>query len=129
MGVFGITDLGDGDQDADDRPMAQMKEDRAGLALLRRFLNFIPQTFRLDAESGGHRAIMCGDLFHHALQIPEPRLNSIFCEDPALSAKTRTEFVERHVDTDTLILPAHFPGETAGRIRDVAGEWRFQFDE
>ena len=88
-----------------------------------------PGHVALDAESGGHRAIMCGDLFHHALQIPEPRLNSIFCEDPALSAKTRTEFVERHVDTDTLILPAHFPGETAGRIRDVAGEWRFAFDE
>ncbi len=34
-----------------------------------------------------------------------------------------------HVDTDTLILPAHFPGETAGRIRDAGGEWRFEFDE
>ena len=72
---------------------------------------------------------MCGDLFHHALQISEPHLNSIFCEDPVLSAKTRTDFVERHADTDTLIIPAHFPGETAGRIRDAGGEWRFEFDE
>ncbi len=88
-----------------------------------------PGQVALNAESGGRRAIMCGDLFHHAIQIPEPHLNSIFCEDPALSAKTRTEFVERHADTDTLILPAHFPGETAGRIRDAGGEWRFEFDE
>ena len=72
---------------------------------------------------------MCGDLFHHALQIPEPHLNSIFCEDPIFSAKTRTEFVEHHADTDTLIIPAHFPGETAGRIRNAGGEWRFEFDE
>jgi glyoxylase-like metal-dependent hydrolase (beta-lactamase superfamily II) len=83
----------------------------------------------LNAEGGGARAIMCGDLFHHALQVPEPHLNSIFCVDGELSARTRTEFVDRHVDTDTLILPAHFPGETAGHIRDVGGERRFIFDE
>ncbi len=88
-----------------------------------------PGQVALNAEGGGARAIMCGDLFHHALQVPEPHLNSIFCVDGELSAKTRTEFVDRHVDTDTLILPAHFPGESAGRIRDVGGERRFIFDE
>ena len=80
-----------------------------------------PGQVALNVERGGARAILCGDLFHHALQVAEPSLNSTYCVDPKLSAATRTAFVERHADSDTLIIPAHLPGETAGRIPDAGG--------
>ncbi len=39
--------------DTEDKPIGTLKEDSAGMALLRRFVNLIPQTFHLDA--GGSR--------------------------------------------------------------------------
>ena len=45
----------------------------------------------------------------------------------AMSSATRRKFVERHADTDTLIVPVHFAGETAGHIVERNGETRFRF--
>jgi len=53
---------------------------------------------------------------HHPIQVPEPQLSSIFCDDPAQAAAACTTIAERHVDTDTLILPAHFADVSAGYI-------------
>ncbi len=39
--------------DTEDKPIGTLKEDSAGMAMLRRFVNLIPQTFHLDA--GGSR--------------------------------------------------------------------------
>lgn len=38
--------------DADDAPLGMLEEDSAGMALLRRFVNILPQTFHLDAAGG-----------------------------------------------------------------------------
>ena len=81
----------------------------------------------LNVAQGGETAVFCGDLMHHALQVPEPQLSTIFCSDPGESLRTRTAFVERYTDTDTVILPAHFPGASAGRIRAGNGAARFVF--
>jgi glyoxylase-like metal-dependent hydrolase (beta-lactamase superfamily II) len=35
----------------------------------------------------------------------------------------------RHADTDTLIVPAHFPAPTAGRIRSDGERWRYDWLE
>jgi hypothetical protein len=40
---------------------------------------------------------------------------------------TRTAFVERHADTDTLILPAHFADDSAGHIVSAPGGCIFKF--
>ena len=49
--------------DAEDRPIAQLKEDSTGMALLRRFLtNLIPQSFHL--ENGGGRPIVFKQRFN-----------------------------------------------------------------
>ncbi len=81
----------------------------------------------LNVDSQGEHAVFAGDLMHHPLQVPEPQLSSIFCSDVELSAKTRIAFVERYTDSDSVILPAHFPGRSAGRIRDQGGTTRFVF--
>ena len=69
------------------------------------------------ARSGGGHAVFIGDVMHTAAQLANPALSSRFCSDPAESARTRTALVERHADTDTVVLAAHFPTPVAGRIR------------
>lgn len=73
-----------------------------------------PGHVSMNLERDGARGVFCGDLMHTPLQIPEAQLSTIFCTDPELSRATRTAFVDRHADTDTIILPAHFPGSGTG---------------
>jgi len=77
---------------------------------------------RLDTRAGD--AVFSGDLMHRVVQVAEPQWSSRFCYDGAQAAKTRREFVERHADTGTLILPAHFP--RAGYIVRGEGGLRFR---
>src|SRR6266403_3321263 len=62
---------------------------------------------RLTTSAGP--AVFSGDLMHRVVQVAEPQWSSRFCYDGAQAAKTRREFVERHADSGTLILAAHFP--------------------
>ena len=80
-------------------------------------------------RGGGREAVMTGDLMHHPLQCAEPRLSSCFCVDPARSARTRRTFLERHAGTGALVMPAHFPTPSAGRVLRAADGFRFAFDE
>ena len=62
---------------------------------------------RLSTTTG--QAVFSGDLMHRVVQVAEPQWSSRFRYDGARAAQTRREFVERHADSGTLILPAHFP--------------------
>jgi glyoxylase-like metal-dependent hydrolase (beta-lactamase superfamily II) len=79
-------------------------------------------------RSDGEEAVLSGDIMHTALQCAEPELNSCFCIDAEMSRRTRQQFVERHADSNTLILPAHFPTPTVGHIRRRSSGYRFIFD-
>lgn len=75
-----------------------------------------PGSVCLHVASKDDRAVFTGDMMHHAIQVPEPQLSSIFCWDPEQSATTRAAFLDRHADTGTMLFPAHFPGKTAGTV-------------
>ncbi len=79
----------------------------------------------LNLSGGGRNAVFSGDLMHHPVQCAYPEWNSGFCYDPDQSRATRMGFVDRHADTDTIILAAHFAAPTAGRI--VSGGARCRF--
>ena len=81
----------------------------------------------VHVESAGAHAIFSGDLMHHPIQVAEPQWSSMFCSDKKQSAATRMAFVEKHADTATLILPAHFPDKSAGHVVGVAGKTRFRY--
>jgi glyoxylase-like metal-dependent hydrolase (beta-lactamase superfamily II) len=81
----------------------------------------------IHVESQKSHAIFTGDMMHHPIQVAEPQWSSMFCSDKKLSAATRTAFVEKHADTSTLILPAHFPNESAGHVISVGPKMRFRF--
>lgn len=80
----------------------------------------------LNLSAGGRNAVFSGDLMHHPVQCAHPRWNSRFCYDQTRSRATREHFVDRHTDTDTIILAAHFASPTAGRIVQAGDRCRFE---
>ncbi|MDO9707283.1 MBL fold metallo-hydrolase [Paracraurococcus lichenis] len=81
----------------------------------------------VNIRSRGQTAVVTGDLMHHALQVREPQWSTIFDWDPTMAAESRRKFFHGVVDTPTVVLPIHFPGQTAGRIQGRAGgfDWKF----
>ena len=70
----------------------------------------------VNIKSGGQRAVVTGDLMHHALQVREPDWSTVFDWDPKQAAASRHKFFGEVADTSALILPVHFPSPTVGRI-------------
>ncbi|MBM3502348.1 MAG: MBL fold metallo-hydrolase [Alphaproteobacteria bacterium] len=81
-----------------------------------------PGHYAVHLRSQRQRAMMTGDLMHHPIQVRRPDWSSFFCHDPVASRRTRERFMADHTDDDTLIFAAHFPGPTAGHIRQTRGE-------
>ncbi|MBV9758230.1 MAG: MBL fold metallo-hydrolase [Alphaproteobacteria bacterium] len=81
----------------------------------------------VNIRSGGQHAVVTGDLVHHVLQCREPQLSTIFDWDPAQAEESRRRFLGSIADTDTLMLPIHFPAPTAGRVQSDGDRFRYQF--
>jgi glyoxylase-like metal-dependent hydrolase (beta-lactamase superfamily II) len=81
-----------------------------------------PGLVLINVESGGKRGVFVGDAIHHQLQFLYPELSCRADTDMALSAKNRRAFLEKHAETNTIVMPAHFPMPSAGRVgRDGKG--------
>jgi len=87
-----------------------------------------PGHVALRVRSGGHEAVMSGDLMHTAIQCAEPQISSCFCVDKGLSARTRQSFLERAVERSALVLPAHFPTPSGGFVEPQGSGFRFRFE-
>jgi glyoxylase-like metal-dependent hydrolase (beta-lactamase superfamily II) len=81
----------------------------------------------VNIRSDGMRAVVTGDMMHHALQCREPDWSTVFCWDKAMAARSRRQFLSDVADTDTLILPVHFPAPTAGRVEADGDRFRYRF--
>lgn len=81
----------------------------------------------VNVRSGGAHGLFSGDIMHHALQCIEPDWSSCFCWDAEESTRSRRKILEMVADTDTIVMPAHFPGPTAGHVVGKGGAWRFNF--
>jgi glyoxylase-like metal-dependent hydrolase (beta-lactamase superfamily II) len=75
-----------------------------------------PGHVAVNLSSNGRRAVMCGDLMHTPLQVAKPEWSPNFDYDMVLSRETRKHFLESLCDTDTLVLTAHFPSPSVGRV-------------
>ena len=87
-----------------------------------------PGHVNVRVRSGDASVVMCGDIFHSAVQVAEPDVNSCFCIEPEKARRTRREFLEQHADAPVLVMPSHFPTPTAGWVRRHGPSYRFQFD-
>jgi glyoxylase-like metal-dependent hydrolase (beta-lactamase superfamily II) len=75
-----------------------------------------PGNVVVNVQSQGARGVFSGDVIHSPLQLARPDWSSIACADPLLSAQSRRQLIERHADSGTLVMPAHFLAPSAGRI-------------
>ncbi|MCA3278662.1 MAG: MBL fold metallo-hydrolase [Roseomonas sp.] len=78
-------------------------------------------------KSGGQHAVITGDLMHHALQIHRPSWSTMFCWDPIAAADSRTRFLGNVADTDTKLLPIHFPNPSVGRVESNGDRFRWRY--
>lgn len=85
-----------------------------------------PGNVIVHVKAGEQHAILTGDVMHTAVQLANPELSSRFCLDPEISRKSRKNLIDAYADSAVLMLPAHFPTPTAGRI--VRNGSTFAFD-
>ena len=81
----------------------------------------------VNIRSGGARAVVTGDLFHHALQCREPQWSTIFDWDPKQAIASRRRFFGEVAGTGLLLLPIHFPAPTVGRLEADGERFRYSF--
>jgi glyoxylase-like metal-dependent hydrolase (beta-lactamase superfamily II) len=86
-----------------------------------------PGAVGLHLKSGGHEAILCGDMMHHMIQCHFPDWSTNFCTDQAAARMTRRAFLENYADTDVLVYPSHFPAPTGGYIESTANAFGFRY--
>ena len=80
-----------------------------------------------NLASAGATAVFAGDAMHHPLQIYEPDWSTTVCTDPGQAVASRRAILERLVDTDTLLVTAHFPGHTVGHVVDRGDGFGFRY--
>ena len=96
------------------------------------FPGHTPGNMVIHAQCGGHareHAIFTGDVFHHPAQIQDPVLHIHADDDIEAGLKTRRHFIETFAGSGTILLAAHFPDPTAGRIVRRDGGSVFEFLE
>ncbi len=81
----------------------------------------------VNIRSKGQRAVVTGDMMHHALQCREPGWSTIFDWDAKEAAASRRKFPSDVADTSTLILPIHFPSPTVGRVTGDGERFKYSF--
>ena len=81
----------------------------------------------IEIVSEGEVALFSGDVFHHAAEIYETKLVSMFCEYPAAARQSRRFFLDRAADTQATVFTSHFPQSSAGKIsrRSDGYQWTF----
>ena len=76
-------------------------------------------------ESADERGVITGDLMHHPIQCAMPHRPATFDMDPEAGRATRMAFVDKHRDSGTMVIGAHFADPTAGWIKSYPDGTRF----
>ena len=81
----------------------------------------------VNIRAGGKRAVVTGDMMHHALQCREPDWSTVFDWDAKEAAASRRRFLTEVAGTGALILPIHFPNPTAGLVEADGTRFHYRF--
>ncbi len=71
--------------------------------------------------------VITGDLIHSPIQCAYPQWNYKFDDDQTQAAATRLSFLERHADSGTRILTAHFPQPSIGYVMRAGSAFEFAY--
>ena len=72
--------------------------------------------------SGADRAVITGDVLHHAGQVAMPELSTVADTDAEAARVTRRSFLADCAETGSLMIGTHLPGRTAYRVQAAGGE-------
>jgi glyoxylase-like metal-dependent hydrolase (beta-lactamase superfamily II) len=87
-----------------------------------------PGNVLINLASEGSHSVILGDVIHHQLQLRFPEISSRADEDKVLARSSRMALIERYADSSSLMLPAHFPPPSVGRILSAEpGGYKFEF--
>ena len=75
--------------------------------------------------SRGIEAVMCGDLIHSPIQCLYPEWNAVSDADPSQAATTRRRFLGDNCESNRLVMTAHFPEPSIGRIAQESNAFKF----
>jgi glyoxylase-like metal-dependent hydrolase (beta-lactamase superfamily II) len=82
-----------------------------------------PHHVSVMIQSAGQSAVITGDVIHHPCQIAYPDWGASDF-DPDQAQTTRSDFLNRFADTDTVIIGTHFADPVAGHIRREGTAYR-----
>ena len=77
----------------------------------------------VNFTSQNDHAMFTGDMMHHALQCVEPDWSTGAASAPQEAAESRKRSGSV-ADSNTIVVPAHFPGQTAGYVDSDGDAWR-----
>jgi glyoxylase-like metal-dependent hydrolase (beta-lactamase superfamily II) len=87
-----------------------------------------PGHFSVRISSGGHDAVITGDLMHHPIQFLHPEWNCGADSIPEMARTTRRAFIERYANRDILVFGTHFATPSAGHIVTQGDAWRLRVE-
>jgi glyoxylase-like metal-dependent hydrolase (beta-lactamase superfamily II) len=81
----------------------------------------------LKLDDRGQKAVFCGDVIHHPLQVYAPHWNSGFDELPDVAPITRRRMLEHCAEHRALLFPIHFGAPHVAAIASAAGAFSLRF--
>jgi glyoxylase-like metal-dependent hydrolase (beta-lactamase superfamily II) len=79
-------------------------------------------------SSGGETAIFVGDIAQHVVQLERAAWISAFDVLPLVSLETKKRLMQRAIEENALVLGPHVVYPGAGRMREVDGRRRLEFE-
>jgi len=79
------------------------------------------------SRAHGERAVFCGDVMHHALQMHAPHWAHNVDSDPAQAKITRRRVLEQCAETGALLFPTHFGAPHVAGVVEVPGSGGKEF--
>ena len=88
-----------------------------------------PGHIMLRLLSGQDEGVFIGDVMHNPIQVYQPTWNSRFCMDSEQAVQSRMRVLGHCAERSCLMFPTHFGTPHAGRIRNNANSFSFEFGE
>lgn len=84
--------------------------------------------YAVTMASNGARASMCGDLIYSPIQCQYPDWYQAIDFDREMARRTRRAYLEERCEAGDLMLPAHFPSPSVGRVLPDGDVFRYVFE-
>jgi glyoxylase-like metal-dependent hydrolase (beta-lactamase superfamily II) len=81
----------------------------------------------VNVASDGKKGVFIGDVIHHPIQLLFPDLSTRADFDMGAARVSRRALIEKHVETDTVVMPQHFATPSCGTIKRAADAFSFNF--